>query len=173
MRKYRVQRHAIIQPLDKPFRYIPLTQGLNAIVDTKDFDWLNQWNWSAFFLDGNYRVVRRKNGKLVYMYREILGCQKKTEEGDHWNHDTLDNRRENLRRATRVENCHNRRKQRNNTSGYIGVYWHQGASKWLAQIVENGKWIYIGIFADLVEAAHAYDQAAKKYHGEFAYLNFP
>jgi hypothetical protein len=44
--------------------------------------------------------------------------------------------------------------------------------KWRAQIMLNGRLIHLGYFTDPVEAAKAYDEAARKYHGEFASLNF-
>tara|TARA_R110000824_G_scaffold217121_2_gene403649 strand:+ start:61 stop:615 length:555 start_codon:yes stop_codon:yes gene_type:complete len=92
---------------------------------------------------------------------------------DHINGDPLDNRKENLRICTGAENQRNKGPQKNNTSGFKGVYWHKGSKKWSAQVAYNKKNIYIGCFKDKEEAARAHDAKAKELHGEFAYLNFP
>jgi hypothetical protein len=170
----RVRRHEVTQPLDKPYRFIPLTQGKNAIVDVEDFDRLSQWNWRAQWdrsARGFYAVVLVEN-TLLLMHRLILKC-KKGELADHENHDGLDNRKINLRKCTRSQNMYNRRRGQNNTSGYKGVYWHESVRKWGAQITTNGKHKFLGLFQSKEEAAHAYDDAARKYHKKFAFLNLP
>jgi hypothetical protein len=172
--KYRVKRHTVVQPLEESYRLIPLTQGQNAIVDTADFEWLGRWNWVAKW-NGHTRsfyVERRGN---IRMHRLILDC-KSGEQGDHRNHDTLDNRRGNLRKCTQADNSHNQPKRRNNKSGFKGVSyygWHRITPKWLACIKPNSKSISIGYFDTPEEAARAYDKVAKKLFGEFAHLNFP
>ena len=77
-----------------------------------------------------------------------------------------------MRLATHAENNRNRGRQNNNTSGYRGVYWSKGAEKWQVGIKVNGKVIHLGLFLDPEAAARAYDDAARKYHGEFARTNF-
>jgi len=156
---------------------IQLTQGKFALVDDADFEWLNQWKWYAhkerntFYAMRNVRVGLR--WKHVYMHREILGLGfDDKRQGDHINMDGLDNRRVNLRIATHVENGRNRGKQANNTSGYKGVRWHKHAKKWQARIEVNGKCKHLGYFIAPEDAARRYDKAARKYHGEFANVNF-
>lgn len=90
---------------------------------------------------------------------------------DHKNHNTLDNREENLRVCTRNENMRNRSKHKNNTSGYKGVSVSSGG-RWRADIRINGKSHFISTHATPEDAARAYDDGAKKFHGEFAVLNF-
>lgn len=95
---------------------------------------------------------------------------------DHANRDKLDNRMSNLRNATKAQNQINAGVSRANTSGYKGVSraFKDGREKcWSAKISKNDKSIHIGMFATAEGAARAYDEAAKKYHGKFAYLNFP
>jgi hypothetical protein len=87
---------------------------------------------------------------------------------DHINGIRDDNRWINLRTATRQENCYNRGKQLNNKSGYKGVSWNNSRSKWVAQIVINGKKKHLGLFIAKEQAYYSYCEAAKKFHGEFA-----
>ena len=107
------------------------------------------------------------------MHREIMGFP----EGqmvDHENGDSLDNRIDNLRIATREQNAQNKGKTRKKTSSkYIGVYYDRNKKRWIVRIMYKYRKIYVGTFKDEIEAARAHDIAAKKYHGRFARLNFP
>jgi hypothetical protein len=58
------------------------------------------------------------------------------------------------------------------SSKYIGVSWYTSQKKWAARIMTDGKSRFIGYFDSEIDAARAYDEAAKKYHGQFAALNF-
>lgn len=89
------------------------------------------------------------------------------------NGDGLDNRRSNLRPATVAENSQNRVSVPGSSSCFKGVCWNQGRGKWQADIKVNGKSRYLGIFIDEVQAARAYDEAAREAYGAFARLNFP
>jgi|SRR6266850_2799308 len=166
--KHRMKRHAVVQPLDTSYRVIPLTKGQNAIVDAEDFEHINQWNWCAQWCEETQSFYAQRGGG-VRIHQVILGCKW----GDHKNHDTLDNRRENLRKCTRSQNCRNARIRRDNTSGFKGVGWHERIKKWEARIVVNKKQKYLGVFASKEDAARAYDIAAEVYHREFALKNFP
>lgn len=159
--------------------YLILTQDKVAIVDDEDFDWAFQWKWYAHLTRSGFYAKRKDYSsgrqKTIQLHREILARKlgrplEPGEETDHINGDTLDNRRANLRLATHAQNGRNRtKKNKNNTSGYMGVDWHK--TKWRAHIQVNGKDIHLGYFHDLVEAARVYDEAALKYHGRFASIN--
>jgi hypothetical protein len=91
---------------------------------------------------------------------------------DHIDGDGLNNRRSNLRLATRVQNCRNSRRPSNNTSGWKGVVWDKRKRKWQAHIGLNGRMRFLGYFHSEEQAARAYDQAAVKFYGAFARVNF-
>ena len=93
---------------------------------------------------------------------------------DHINGDKLFNLRSNLRICTNQQNNRNTKSRKGSSSKYKGVSWDARNKKWISQIcIGNGTHKKIGRFVCEIEAAKAYDELAKKYHGEFAYLNFP
>ena len=153
---------------------IQLTQGKVAIIDDCDSEWLSQWKWHYAKSKGYACKERRfPVRKMLYMHREILQRvlrHKDFAETDHINRDKLDNRRCNLRPATSSQNKANV-KHVPGISGYQGVYWDKGRRKWSARIRANGKRLSLGYFDDVKEAARVRNEAARKYHGEFAVLN--
>lgn len=86
---------------------------------------------------------------------------------DHINHIKTDNRIENLREASRVQNSFNRGAPKHNTSGVKGVHFDKVNGKWVAQICVNGKTKKIGRFTDIQDAANAYRAESEKHYGEF------
>lgn len=88
---------------------------------------------------------------------------------DHENHDTLDNRKSNLRPATQGENLCNRGKQSNNTSGYKGVSWCSSKGKYRANITIAGKTTFLGYADTPEEGSVLYANAVEKFHGKFAF----
>lgn len=150
---------------------IPLSQNQNAIVDNKDFEKLSKFKWSAKYdkYTKSFYAVRGVvvNGKShqVTMHSEILNSSMV----DHVNHDTLDNRRENLRVCDHSKNAANCKIHKDNRSGFKGVTFER--NKWRSRIGFAGKMIHLGFFETAKLAANAYNQAAKKYFGEFANLN--
>jgi hypothetical protein len=156
---------------------IPLTQGQVALVDADDFPRVNALRWYAKWSNGKTFYACRKervDGKqrLVLLHRFIMG----EPEGmhiDHWNGVTLDCRKKNLRVATAADNCRNRGRQANNTTGFKGVSLMKETGVFRADIELHGRQRYLGLFKASEEAAKAYDRAARRYFGEFARLNFP
>lgn len=149
---------------------IKLTKGQFVIVDDEDFEHLNQWKWFAFKDHNSFYAHRRDGNSIVRMHRFLLS-PKKDEVVDHINRNGLDNRRENLRLCSHSENVRNSAKHIKSTSKFKGVYLPSGRDKWRAVIRINGKKKSLGTFASELEAAIAYNNAALKYFGKFAYLN--
>lgn len=147
---------------------IPLTKGASAIIDPEYYDALSKHKW---YLHSKGYACRdtggRHNRKTIFMHDEIMGMAG----NDHINHNKLDNRRKNLRRATRAQNQHNLSKFKNNTSGYIGVS-KTSWGKWHAYVWNNYKRVNVGYFYTAKEAGQARDKVAMKLHGAFANLNF-
>jgi hypothetical protein len=150
---------------------IKLSHGKTAIVDNDWHDYLSQWKWRANFSGWKWYAFRNEGGKIVKMHRVIMGVTDRNIQVDHINGKSLDNRRANLRLCTMAENQRNRGPAKSNTSGFKGVYWDTRAGKWHAHITVNNKKTNLGLYADSIDAARAYNAAATKWHGPFAYLN--
>ena len=151
-------------------KQISLTQGMYAIVDDADFEWLNQWKWHIQAGHNTYYAVRKCNGKRIRMHRLILGCTE-NEEVDHKNHNGLDNQRHNIRKCTHSQNMQNLPYRKGGSSKYKGVSWDKESRKWLASIKLNGIKQRIGLYLLDIDAAKAYDKVAIKLFGDFACPN--
>ena len=150
---------------------IPLTQGKIALVDDEDYEYLCQFNWYARKDKRTYYAVRSvhlKNGKVYseHMHRVIMNTTKGNVV-DHIDHNGLNNQKYNLRNCTPNENRLNRTVREG--CEFMGVSKH---TYFIARINNGNERICLGRFKTAKEAAMAYDEAAKKYHGEFASLNF-
>jgi hypothetical protein len=172
---------------------IELTQEKVAVVNDEDYDKLMQmgsWytNKCTDKLKNNRTVDRfyaardiclgKGKKKKLFMHRVIMNVPN-DKFIDHINHDTLDNRKENLRTCTNAQNQRNQVQQKNTTSKYKGVYLLKSKYKnkiytyWMAQIKIDGKrQKYLGLFKSEIEGAKAYDKKAREVFGEFALTNF-
>lgn len=153
---------------------IKLTCDKVALVDDEDFDYLNQWKWCAVKKEAGYYAQRKVQKKGIqqtfYLHREILKASKGMYV-DHKDHDTLNNRKENLRICTSSQNNANKRARKNCTSKYLGVSWYKRRNRWIVQLQKNGEKMPTKLFKIETEAALYYNECAIKYHGEFANLN--
>lgn len=158
---------------------IQLTKGYVAILDDCDAD-LAAFKWHSMENKKGYVYAARSvypAGKRVLIRLHRLIVERKIgrplEDGifvDHINHNTLDNRRDNLRPATRYGNAQNQKQSVRNTSGYKGVRYRKRDNVWEAQISFNGKYQYLGRYTTPEEAYKIYCAAAEMIAGEFAFL---
>jgi len=152
---------------------IPLRNGVSTSLDDEDYDRAQAFRWHKTangYVAGT--VIEQGARKRVYLHRWLLDAQP-GQLVDHLDGNPLNNRRANLRLATRSQNQANRRRNRTSRSRYKGVTWHQGQQRWMARLQVNGRRITIGYYADPLQAAYEYDAFARTYFGEYARLNFP
>jgi hypothetical protein len=150
-------------------------RGLFLLVDDDDFVEISKHKWYPFFYKYTcyaQRKIKLQDGRFgaEAAHRQVLNA-KKGEVVDHIDHDGLNCQKNNIRICTRARNAQNRIIQKNK-SGFKGVHI-QRSGLYQATISYNKKKITIGTFATPEDAARAYDIAAIKHHGEFAYLNLP
>lgn len=156
---------------------IPISKGYVAIVDEIDMD-LAQFQWTA--IEAPYTVYaarmvatiegkRKSVGMHRFIYERVLGRELTQRDlVDHIHGNGLDNRRSELRLATKGENTRNQRLRNTNTSGFKGVSWDKKRGKWAAQIWIEGVNIRLGHFDTREEAHEEYRKAALVWHREFA-----
>lgn len=130
-----------------------------------DQDDLTKFYINMACIDANGYVQIRIGKKYVYLHREILNNP--ASEVDHINGNKLDNRKINLREATRSQNEANKQAYRNNTSGAKGVIKDKRTGKYIARIRHNNKSHHIGCYTTLELAVAAYNKKAKELFGEF------
>jgi hypothetical protein len=150
-------------------RIIGLTKGKQTLVDDSDYLQLIKYKWHYC---GSGYAARRDypSNNYIYMHRFILGVDNKSEV-DHINCDTLDNRRENLRKSSRSLNMANTKLRVTNKSGIKGVSFDKNRNKWSAEITVNYKKIHLGRFYNKLDASRVYDFASVKYFGDYSRNN--
>jgi len=155
-----------------------------VVIDPEDYPMVSKYRWhlSSPTIKGMAYArcfIGRFNGKmkLGLMHRMILGTVDQPEVYvDHIDHDTKNNRRSNLRIATKEQSTHNRRvrthwRGKPLDSAYKGVFLCKTTGRWRARIVIDKKNVSLGVFDTEKLAALAYNEAAIQHHGEFACLN--
>lgn len=155
---------------------IKLTRGQFALVDDRDYEkisknkWLASWakNTESFYAERRASKEEKEGGAPSHlsMHRCIMNA-KKGDIIDHINHNTLDNRRCNLRFVTCSQNNMNKRKYSNNSSGFPGVNWSKSAKKWRSYIQSKGKQVHLGNFDSKDDAIKARKDAEIKYFGQY------
>ncbi|HEY5504896.1 MAG TPA: AP2 domain-containing protein [Sedimentisphaerales bacterium] len=157
------------------FRKIDLGEGQFTIVEPRDYYSIRHLKWFVHGNGSNLYAARSAltsdlRSRIIFLHRQLM-LPPAGLVVDHRNCDSLDNRRANLRVVTQAVNMRNRRKRKNTSSRFIGVWFDKKRNKWTVQIRYNGQKLWLGRFDDETAAARAYDAAAKKYFGEIARLN--
>lgn len=155
---------------------LKLRDGDITLVDEEDFAELSKWRWYS----RNGYVLRvmlsseegYHRGRKVSMHRVIMNCPNGFEV-DHIDGNGLNNRRENLRVVTHLQNAANKRSNANTSSKYRGVNWCKKDKRWRAQIMYKYVPYHLGNFESEVDAALAYDTKAREFWKEFGRYNFP
>ena len=151
------------------------TNKMWIYVDEERYEELSGYNWHCAWGGSTYYAIRKTpifgTRKEVKIHNQIMSPPKGLFV-DHRDRFGLNNTDINLRIVTHQQNCQNRGLRKDSTSGYKGVGWNVSMGKWEARINVNDKYIYLGWFNDIAEAALAYDAGAIKYYGEYASLNF-
>lgn len=124
---------------------VKLSRGMEAIIDADDLDNISHCSWS---FDGRYAQANIP-GEKIYMHRVISGA-KSGQLVDHMNQNKLDNRKENLRIASRSENAFNSTRKKKAKSGHVGV--SKNGTGWLARIAVSGRTRYLGTYRTIEEA---------------------
>ncbi len=178
---------------DVDFKSIELEGGLIAWVSPQD-EGLGRMGWRAkksgkgkwhhYYAVHSYRIAGERGE--YYLHNLVWEKMNATilPKGflvDHINQDKLDNRRENLRLASRSDNEANKRKRRTQSGGkttsqYKGVTKMSDGLRskpWRATITFEHKQTALGTFEHEIDAARAYDKAALEIYGEFSFINFP
>ncbi len=159
---------------------IKLTKGYSATVDAEDFERVNLYKCHikirphCCYAARTRYIKSIKKNRYVGMHRFILGIEDRRVFVDHIDHNGLNNSRKNLRLCTLSQNQQNSRKVKNRSSIYKGVTMFKRTNKFYARITHNKKLMYLGTnFTNEIDAAFAYDDAARRLFSQYAALNFP
>jgi hypothetical protein len=165
--------------MNKPLEAIrfPINNSTTILIDKEDLNLLTKYKWHVggigyiYSAKWDYSKGWRNRKNMSIALHRLLIKAKKGEVVDHINGDIHDNRKSNLRICTQQQNAINKKRQKNNTSGYVGVSWSKILNKWEAYICPNYKKINLGFFENKSEAALKYNEAARKYYKNFARVN--
>lgn len=143
-------------------------KGEKFLFDLDDYEYIKDFNWKIDKQGYAYCQIKKKGKLHLIRLHRIIADAPDGKLVDHINGDTLDNRRNNLRLVTIAQNGHNRSLSSKNKSGVTGVFWFEKRGKWLVNICNNNKTIYIGLYSNFDDAVKARYEAEDKYFGEYS-----
>lgn len=144
-----------------------------ALVDEDDFDNVIKYKWNLHKDSVNtyFRAYKgyKDNGikEYIFLHNLIMNNLNKQFIVDHIDGNTLNNKKENLRKCSLHKNEVNKKKPKNNTSGHKGVHYSSVERKWKAYISYKNKRIHLGTFINKEDAIRAREKAENKYFKEF------
>jgi hypothetical protein len=158
-----------------------MKNGFEAIVDIDDFDRLSKLTWHmakttnskigyVTYTINNYDEIKR-TCQSIRMHRLVMNVTDPKIQVDHINNNPLDNRKCNLRLCNAAQNARNTKFRSTNTTGYKGVFLQKRSGRYTSSIGVNKERYYLGIYNTPEQAALAYNEASRKYHGEYGYIN--
>ena len=164
---------------EKPFRYLKIGARVRVKIDDRDFNRVSKQSWRLIKRDsGRITIVTsRREGDRVFnvsLARFILRIsdeQKAFLKDQSTKPDAFDYRRSNLAIGSHQQRVWSRAKKKPKSSIYKGVSFLSRVKQWRAAIQADGKSINLGNFLNEKEAARAYNKAAKKHFGKFAFMN--
>lgn len=134
---------------------------IKTLIDLDDVSRVGEYKWT-------YSGVYAKNEiNDIYLHSFLLGYYE-NQEIDHINRDKLDNRKQNLRFVSHLNNSKNISIPKDNKTGFIGVIWDKERKKWRAEITANKISKHLGRYDDIDMAIKARLAAEAQYFGEFA-----
>ncbi len=139
-------------------------KGEKFYFDLEDYDLIKDYCWHI--TAQGYLACKRKEN--ILMHRLIMNAPS-TMEVDHINHNTVDNRKQNLRICATYQNAMNKGASNISTSGVRGVYWYSQQQKWSAEIIVQHKKYFLGLFDNIEDAIKIRKQAEEKMYKEFQY----
>lgn len=156
--------------VDGNIAYVPLTKGYEAVINAADVPLVERWNWFPLVTPRTVYAHRMDYSgdapRGVRLHRLLMG-EPEGFEVDHQDCDGLNNRRKNLRVATKSQNMQNQRLRSTSKSGFKGVCFRKDIGKWMARIKVNGKQHHLGCFTTAEDAHAAYVAASDRLHGDF------
>jgi hypothetical protein len=155
--------------------FLSLTKGYMTIFDSSDVELAKSGCWLAMptkrsVYAARFQTVGKGKRELVSFHRSAISASAGLDV-DHIDGDSLNNKRDNLRPATRSQNARNSRSSKGSSSQFKGVSWNKRQRKWVSRIMVRGKTINLGTFDNERDAGRAYDIAAERFHSSFARPN--
>ena len=168
MKKLRYKRNTYDLSGDYGIGYT--SDGKEFWFDLDDYEKIKDYCW--FIHHSRYVACKDKNHKWMLLHKLIMNDLDNNYDIDHIKTENkFDNRKCNLRIATRSQNNRNRKLSKNNTSGVTGVHWHSRDKVWEADIGDGNSKKYIGRFCEFHDAVKARKNAEEKIYKEYSYSN--
>lgn len=169
--RHKKPRALLPHPSDPSLCLVPMTKGYFAIISVVDREAVSRFSWFAKVCDTTVYAVSKRTGERGFSLHRLIGREmglSLENTVDHKNGNGLDCRRSNLRDATRIQQRWNTSVRRDSRSGIKGVAWEERTQRWRVKIKIDGREITLGRFDTSSLASEAYEDAARRYFGEFS-----